>query len=109
LSDCLYLSTLTINVFRVKHGCDPIERRRRQPWAALLKKVWDIDALKCPQCGGQMNVVSFIEQPSIIRRILKHLDLWKDARPPPEPLEVACEPEAEYIPLQDDVPEIEVG
>ncbi|MCK4505016.1 MAG: transposase [Candidatus Aegiribacteria sp.] len=25
-------------------------RRRRQLWAVLLKKVWDIDALKCPQC-----------------------------------------------------------
>ena len=45
-------------------------RRRRQLWAVLLKKIWDIDALKCPQCGGQMKVVSFIEQPLVIRRIL---------------------------------------
>ena len=36
-------------------------RRRRQQWAMLLKKVWDIDALKCPKCGGQMKVISFIE------------------------------------------------
>ena len=82
---------------------------RRQLWAALLKKVWDIDALKCPKCGGQMKVISFIEQPSVIRRILKHLDLWEDPRPPPEPLEMVCEPDADYIPWQDDVPEIEVG
>jgi len=27
-------------------------RRRRQEWAALLNKVWDVDALKCPKCGG---------------------------------------------------------
>ncbi|OPX31673.1 MAG: hypothetical protein B1H09_02300 [Gemmatimonadaceae bacterium 4484_173] len=50
-------------------------RRRRQKWAALLKKVWDVDALKCPKCGGQMKVISFIEQPPVIKRILKHLEI----------------------------------
>jgi hypothetical protein len=84
-------------------------RRRRQQWAVLLKKVWDVDALKCPKCGGDMNVVSFIEQPSVIRRILKHLDLWVHPRPPPQPLEMVSEPCAEYVPWKDDVPEIEVG
>jgi len=38
--------------------------------------------LKCPKCGGEMKVISFIEQPFVIRRILKHLDLWEDPRPP---------------------------
>jgi hypothetical protein len=52
-------------------------RRRRQQWAVLLKKVWNVDALKCPKCGGQMKVISLIEQPCVIRRILKHLDLWE--------------------------------
>jgi len=28
-------------------------RRRRQQWAVLLKKVWNIDALKCPKFGGE--------------------------------------------------------
>ncbi len=51
-----------------------------------------------------MKVISFIEQPSAIRRILKHLDFWEDPRPPPQPLEIVCEPDADYIPWQDDVP-----
>ncbi len=72
-------------------------------------KIWDVDALKCPKCGGRMKVISFIEQPSVIRRILKHLDLWEDPRPPPQPLELVCEPCADYVPWKDDVPEIEVG
>lgn len=84
-------------------------RRRRQQWAVLLKKVWNVDALKCPKCGGRMKVISFIEQPSVIKRILKHLDLWEEPRPPPESLEMVCEPCADYIPWKDDVPEIEVG
>ena len=70
-------------------------------WATLLKKVWDVDALKCPKCGGKMKIISFIEQSSLIKRILKHLDLREDTRPPPEPLEIVCEPCAGYIPWQD--------
>jgi len=35
--------------------------------------------------------------------------LWEDPRPPPEPLELVCEPCADYVPWQDDIPEIEVG
>ena len=56
-----------------------------------------------------MKVISLIEQPSVIRRILKHLDLLEDTRPPPKPLEMVCEPDTDYITWQDDVPEIEVG
>ena len=64
---------------------------------------------KYSKCGGEMKIISFIEQSSLIRRILKHLDLREDPRPPPEPLEIVCEPCADYIPWQDDVPEIEAG
>jgi hypothetical protein len=78
-------------------------------WAALLRKVWDVDALKCPKCGGRMKVISFIEQPSVIRRILEHMELWDDSRSPPEILERVCEPCADYVPWEDDVPEVEVG
>ena len=47
-------------------------------WAILLKKVWDIDALRCPKCGGRMKAISVIERPSVIRRILDHLELWEE-------------------------------
>ncbi len=63
----------------------------------LLKKVWDVDALKCPKCGGQMKIISFIEQPFVIRHILKHLDLWEDPRHPPEPLEMDGDTESTII------------
>ena len=41
-------------------------RHRRQLWAVLLKKAWDVDALRCPKCGGRMKVISMIEQPSAL-------------------------------------------
>ncbi|NOQ21935.1 MAG: acid--CoA ligase [Candidatus Aegiribacteria sp.] len=55
-----------------------------------------------------MKVISFIEQPFVIRRILKHLDRREDPRPP-QPMELVCEPCSDYVPWQDDVPEIEIS
>ncbi len=33
-------------------------------------------SLTCSKCGGRMKILSFIEDPEIIKKILKHLDLW---------------------------------
>ena len=48
-------------------------------WAALIKKVYEFDFLKCPKCGGQMRIISFIEakdQMDVIEKLLKHCKLW---------------------------------
>ena len=34
-----------------------------QPWAMLIKRVYEIDPLTCPHCGSPMKVVAFIEPP----------------------------------------------
>jgi hypothetical protein len=47
----------------------------RKNWARLIQKIFNVDPLVCPRCHGQMRVISFIEQPEIIEKILKHLDL----------------------------------
>ena len=61
--------------------------RSSASWAMLIKRVFELDPLTCPQCGGQMIVVAFIEPPQreVIERILKHCGLWRSsaARPPP--------------------------
>jgi hypothetical protein len=31
-------------------------------WAMLIKRVYEVDPLECPCCGGQMKIVSFIER-----------------------------------------------
>ena len=58
-----------------------------------------------------MKAVSVIKRPSVIRRILEHLELWEEEepRPLPEILGMVCEPYADYVPWRDDVPETEVG
>jgi hypothetical protein len=42
-------------------------------WAMLIKRVYEIDPLACPRCGGQMKVVAFIEPPQreVIEKILR--------------------------------------
>jgi hypothetical protein len=55
-------------------------------WATLIKCVNEVDPFKYPKCGGEMRIISFIEEDEVIRKILKHCGLWKEQapRPPPE-------------------------
>ena len=62
-------------------------------WARLIKRVYEVDPLECPFCGGQMKIVSFIErsQGDVIEQILRHCSLWEGplrtnagARGPPQ-------------------------
>ncbi len=57
------------------------ESAGRIRWAALLQRVFDVDALHCPCCGATMRLVAAIEDPLIARRILECLGL--PARAPP--------------------------
>jgi hypothetical protein len=57
----------------------PSERRLR--WAELLKRVFELDALRCPVCAGKMRVLTAITQPDVARRILKCLSLPPRAPP----------------------------
>jgi len=49
----------------------------------LIKRVYEIDPLACPQCGGQMKVIAFIEPPqgALIEKILRHCGLWQPSAP----------------------------
>ncbi|MCC6126128.1 MAG: hypothetical protein IT426_14295 [Pirellulales bacterium] len=51
----------------------------------LIKRVYEVDALACPKCGGRMKVIAFIEPPQgiVIEKILRYNGLWQPARPPP--------------------------
>ena len=55
-------------------------RSYRVPWADLLKKVFAVDVLACPDCGGRLQVIAFIADDTVARRILLHLRL--DSRGP---------------------------
>ena len=52
------------------------EKAFRRNWARLIQKIYEVDPLICPKCRGGMRIISFIEDPSVIRVILEHLGLW---------------------------------
>jgi hypothetical protein len=71
------VSRLTgFRVYRSANRCS-------QTWAMLIKRVYEVDPLSCPRCGGQMKVVAFIEPPQrgVIERILRHCGLWHPSTP----------------------------
>ena len=48
------------------------EALRRQAWARLIRKVFEVDPLLCPLCQVEMVVVAWITEPVVIDRILAH-------------------------------------
>ena len=59
----------------------------------LIKRVYEVDPLACPECDGEMKVIAFIEPPQgeVIEKILRHCGLWCPASPrapPPGDLRV---------------------
>jgi hypothetical protein len=61
----------TPTVFAEREDLSLREARRR--WAELLRKVFEVDPLKCPGCGGEMRIISFITQQNLIDQILGHI------------------------------------
>ena len=60
-------------------------------WAEMIRKVYEVDPLCCPACGGRMRIFSFIEEPKTIDRIIRHLELTFEAERPPPPHHVQQE------------------
>ena len=44
-----------------------------QNWARLIQKIYEVDPLVCPQCQGNMRIIAFIEDATLIQVILNHL------------------------------------
>ena len=65
-------------------------RPKYQAWADLMRRAFESDVLACPRCGGRMVVISTIDDPAVIRKILSHLGVSHDpgepepAHPPPD-------------------------
>ena len=70
----------------VAGGCDVQtvqSRPHRVSWARLLKRVFDIDVERCPNCGaGELKIIAAILERPVIEKILSHLGL--DPQPPPK-------------------------
>ena len=55
----------------------------RKNWARLIQKIYHVNPLVCTKCSGSMRIIAFIEDEPLVKKILKHLDLWDVKRRPP--------------------------
>jgi hypothetical protein len=70
----------------------------RRAWARLIRNVYLVDPLTCPKCGGRLRILSFIENPCVIEKILRHLKLWDSPeRSPPPRRSTTLEPDADFL------------
>jgi hypothetical protein len=74
---------------RIRCDNSDISREARSTWARLIKKIFETDPLLCT-CGGRMRIVSFITDPRVVDRILRHKESGRcktpdpfEPRPPP--------------------------
>ena len=79
----------------------------RKRWAALIRKIYEVDPLLCPKCGATMKIVSAIEDDIAIHKILSHLGLLHSpSRSPPPLITTPWKREPDYH--SDYIPDIEV-
>jgi hypothetical protein len=64
----------------------PSRRAANKRWAELIYRIYEVDPLTCNRCGGQMKILAFITDPTVIRKILEHrAQTSAEPRAPPQP------------------------
>jgi len=46
---------------------------RSRSWARLMRRIFEVDPLLCPQCNVEMQIVSVIQEVTVVDRLLAHL------------------------------------
>jgi ribosomal protein S27E len=64
---------------------EELHRLPAKGWAAMIRKVYEVDPMTCPRCGGKMKVLAFITEHAVVDRIIGHLKLTFVAERPPPP------------------------
>jgi hypothetical protein len=55
-------------------------------WATLMKRVFALDVLRCPRCGGPRRIVGVYSGGPRLRELLARVGLGaRSSRPPPQP------------------------
>jgi hypothetical protein len=51
-----------------------LPRHVAMTWAQRLKRVFKIDVTVCEHCGGAVKIIACIEDLTVIRKILEHVE-----------------------------------
>ena len=64
------------------------EHKASQNWAALMKRIFELEPLICPRCGSSMSIRAFITDSHQIERLCFNLGIVPWRAPPP----IECRP-----------------
>ena len=59
----------------------------RRRWRELIKRIYEVDPLVCPNCQAEMRIIAFIVDLAVVDKILRHLERKgraKQVRGPPD-------------------------
>jgi hypothetical protein len=93
----------SLGPFPLRIGEDEPQRLPSKGWAEMIRKVYEVNPLLCPQCGGTMKIISFLTDYTVVDKIINHLKLTFIAAKPPPPhmafqeLLMAAQTSAEYL------------
>ena len=59
------------------------KKKASKTWAALIKRVFEVDPLICRKCGGLMKIKAFITNPHEVKRLLENLSIQPFIKPLP--------------------------
>jgi hypothetical protein len=93
----------SLGPFALRIAEDELRRLPSRGWAEMIRKVYEVDPMGCPECGGQMKVIAFLTDYAVVDRIIDHLKLTFFAERPPPPriayqaVLMAAETSMEYL------------
>jgi len=77
---------------------DESPRDLNRSWARLIRKIYEVNPLICPKCGGNMRIIAFIEDYKIAKKILDYLGIYEfERKRPPPKTEATSDEFDEYI------------
>jgi len=64
---------------------DEYPKKSNGSWARLIRKIYEVNPLTCPICGGDMKIIAPVEDYKVVKKILDYLKIYgfKRKRPPP--------------------------
>ena len=68
----------------------------------MIRKVYEVNPLRCPRCQGEMRIIAFLSDCAVVDKIINHLKLiFVAERPPPhvayQEILGAAETDAKYF------------
>ena len=89
----------------IESGKDTAAGKPTSTWARLIRRIFEVDPLRCRKCGAQMRLIAFVTDYRQVSRILEHIG-GQTIRPPPLTAKTSP-PNLSRAEAVDDIPDVD--